>query len=327
VRAAKLRDSLLCPLGAELGSGFAEDGGALGQSRQSRFSRVVWYCGTGGLSHGKRNQAVPSLTVGVRSEISRVDRKAPPSARRLGTVNGRRLKPTLQAEARATTERGFTLIELMISITLVAALATGMLMAMRTSLLSLEKIDSRLQFNRRVMGMERILTRQIGGVMPVMSDCGAGRIPIFLGTADALRLVSSYSMAEGARGYPQFDEFRVVKGDEGLRLVVTEHPYTSPSSTAPFCGGEQSLLPSDVTPSSLILADRLATCTFSYREALTDAPPSAKWLASWDKADLPAAVKIEMTPLDSSPALLPVMNVTVPIRITRQVRSWYDDLK
>jgi hypothetical protein len=213
----------------------------------------------------------------------------------------------------------------MISITLVAALATGMLMAMRTSLLSFEKINSRLQFNRRVMGMERILTRQIGGVMPVMSDCGGvGRIPIFLGTPDSLRLVTSYSETEGARGYPQFDEFRVVKGEEGLRLVVTEHLYTGPASTAPFCGGE---IPLDVTAGSLIVADRLATCVFSYRETLPDAPPSAKWMPAWDRADLPGAVKIEMTPLDSSAALLPVMNVTVPIHITRQVRSGYEDFQ
>src|SRR5580692_11985961 len=96
-------------------------------------------------------------------------------------TNGRRRKPTLRADAHAT--RGFTLIELMISITLVAALATGMLMAMRTSLLSLEKIDARLQFNRRVMGMERVLTRQIGGVMPVVSNCGTTLNPIFRGTS------------------------------------------------------------------------------------------------------------------------------------------------
>jgi type II secretory pathway component PulJ len=218
------------------------------------------------------------------------------------------------------------LIELMISITLVAALATGMLMAMRTSLLSMEKVSSRLQFNRRVMGMERIVTRQIGGVMPVMSDCGGK--PLFLGTSDSLRMVSTYSMEEGARGYPQFDEFRVVKSEDGLRLVVTEHLYTGPSATAPFCGGEQSMQPAtDITPNSLILADRLATCTFSYREAIVDAPPSSKWLGSWDRPDLPGAVKIEMTPLDSSPALLPVMNVTVPIRITRQVKAWYEDLR
>jgi prepilin-type N-terminal cleavage/methylation domain-containing protein len=223
-------------------------------------------------------------------------------------------------------QEGFTLIELMISITLVAALATGMLMAMRTSLLSLEKIDSRLQFNRRVMGMERILTRQIGGVMPVMSDCGKDRIPIFLGSPDALRLVTSYSMTEGARGYPQFDEFRVVNGADGLRLVMTEHLFTGPSSTAPFCGSDPETQLVDVTPASLIVADRLATCRFSYRESLADGPPSSKWLTSWDKPELPAAVKIEMTPLDSSPALLPVMNVTVPIHVTRQVRPWYVDV-
>ena len=54
-------------------------------------------------------------------------------------------------------QRGFTLIELMIAITLVAALSTGMLMAMRTSLITLEKIDERLKSNRRVMSVERIL--------------------------------------------------------------------------------------------------------------------------------------------------------------------------
>ncbi len=223
-------------------------------------------------------------------------------------------------------QKGFTLIELMISITLVAALSAGMLMAMRTSLLSLEKINDRLQFNRRVMGMQQILTRQIGGLMPVTSDCAGARIPIFRGDPNALRMVSSYSMAEGARGYPQFDEFRVIQGEQGLRLIVTEHLYTGPSSTEPYCGGAP-LVPGQSAPSSMILADRLASCTFSYREQLPDQPPSSQWLPSWDRQDLPGAVKIEMTPLDSSPSLLPVMTVTVPIRITRQVRSWYDDAR
>ncbi len=221
-------------------------------------------------------------------------------------------------------QKGFTLIELMISITLVTALATGMMLAMRTSLLSMEKINSRLQFNRRVMGMEHILTRQIGGVMPVVSDCGSARIPIFNGTSTTLRLVSSYSMAEGARGYPQFDEFQVVPREGGLRLIVTEHLYTGPSSTSPFCGG-QAVLSTQSAPLAYVVADRLATCTFSYREQIPDQLPSSNWLPSWDRQDLPAAVKIEMTPLDASPALLPVMNVTVPIHVNRQVRNFYED--
>jgi len=208
-------------------------------------------------------------------------------------------------------QHGFTLIELMISITLVAALATGMMMAMRTSLLSMEKINSRL--------------RQIGGVMPVVSDCGTAHVPIFSGTPTSLRLVSSYSMAEGARGYPQFDDFQVVRGEGGLRLIVTEHNYTGPSSTASFCGGAPVLPTVAGAPTAYVLADRLASCTFSYREQIPDQPPSPEWLPVWVREDLPGAVKIEMTPLDSSAALLPVMNVTVPIRITRQVRNSYAD--
>lgn len=225
-------------------------------------------------------------------------------------------------------QRGFTLIELMISIMLVAALATGMLMAMRTSLLSLEKINSRLQFNRRVMGMQNLVTRQIGGVMPIVGDCGTVRTPIFQGAPESLLMVSSYSMAEGARGYPQIEQFKVVRGEQGVRLIVTELPYTGPSSTASFCGEQAGFADAiPATQSSMILADRLASCTFSYREAIPDQFPSEKWLPVWDKPDLPGAVKIEMTPLDSSPALLPVLNVTVPIHVTRQVRNSYEDIK
>jgi hypothetical protein len=199
---------------------------------------------------------------------------------------------------------------------------------MRTSLLSLEKINLRLQFNRRVMGMEQALTRQIGGVMPVMGDCGTKHVPIFQGTPELLRMVSSYSMAEGARGYPQFDEFVVIQGENGLRLVVTERPYSGPSSTAPFCSGDpDNPVAPQVSASSMIVADRLASCSFSYREAIPDQPPLGKWLPVWNKQDLPGAVKIEMTPLDSSPALLPVLNVTVPIHVTRLVRGTYEDTK
>lgn len=241
-------------------------------------------------------------------------------------ADGRDGNPRRQRGDLPDHRRGFTLIELMIAITLVAALATGMMMAMRTSLLSMEKINGRLQYNRRVMGMERVLTRQIGGVMPVRDECGEAQEPVFLGGPSSLRLVSSYSMTEGARGYPQLDEFQVVQGEEGVRLIVTEHRYSGPPSVQPYCGGAL-LTPPGEEPSSLILADRLASCRFSYRDQVPDQFPSAKWLPVWDRNDLPGAVRIEMTPLDSSPALLPVMSVTVPVHITRQVRSPYEDFR
>jgi len=67
-------------------------------------------------------------------------------------------------------------MELMISITLVAAIATGMLMAMRGGLLSLDRTQRRLEENRRALGIQRILALQLGGAMPVRSGCGGGQM-------------------------------------------------------------------------------------------------------------------------------------------------------
>ena len=54
-------------------------------------------------------------------------------------------------------ERGVTMIELIIAITLVAAISTGLLVAMRNSLAAYQKISDRLSENRRVMALEQTL--------------------------------------------------------------------------------------------------------------------------------------------------------------------------
>ena len=141
-------------------------------------------------------------------------------------------------------EHGVTLLELMIAITLVAGLSTGMLMAMRTSLLTYEKTSKKLESNRRFVKTQQIISSQIGAVMPVSGMCTPGEGPVVMtpsflrGSEDMLRLVSSYSIAEGARGYPQIVEYRVIAGERGsVRLVATERPYTGPQSTTAFCVG------------------------------------------------------------------------------------------
>ena len=57
---------------------------------------------------------------------------------------------------------------MMIAITLVAAIITGLLMAMRTGLTAYEKVSRRLEDNRRAMGLDQALHRQFGGMMPVI---------------------------------------------------------------------------------------------------------------------------------------------------------------
>src|SRR5579864_366706 len=226
---------------------------------------------------------------------------------------------------RRARERGFTLIELMVAITLVAAIATGMLMAMRTSLTTLDKVDSRLISNRRVMSVNRILSREISGAMPVTGECrtAAGGIvphsPALNGTDQTLLLVSSYSLTEAARGIPRVLEFQVLPSPRGgLMLIVNEALYTGPSSIQPFCF-EHAAVPAQSMPDSFVLADRLAFASISYQEYNPQFPSNQKWLPVWNKPDFPSAIRVDMLPLNPSAANLPLLPVTVPIHVTRQV--------
>ena len=55
----------------------------------------------------------------------------------------------------------------------------------------------------------------------------------FNGTGQTMHLVSSYSMSEGARGFPRVIELQVVPSDRsGWRLIANEVLYTGPGSTA-----------------------------------------------------------------------------------------------
>ena len=219
-------------------------------------------------------------------------------------------------------QRGFTLIELMIAVTLVAAISTGMLLAMRTGLMTLEKVDTRLQDNRRVVALQQMLVRQLSSVIPAVGQCGPNRAALFSGTAQALRMVTSYSLADGARGYPQLVDLEVLPDPEGgFRLIENEHFYFSPFSAVAFCD------PQGVTPQSFEIAHGLAVCRISYREYIPEAPNGGSWLTGWNRPNLPAALRIEMTPLRVDPSRLMLQTVNIPIRVNREVLGQYDDIQ
>ena len=94
-------------------------------------------------------------------------------------------------------------MELMISITLVAAIATGMLMAMRGGLLSLDRTQTRLDENRRALGIQRILSHAAR-----RRDAGPDRM--------RRRPVESLRLSRHGRGAPDgehvFDGRRLARG-------------------------------------------------------------------------------------------------------------------
>ena len=223
-------------------------------------------------------------------------------------------------------QRGFTLIEVMIAVTLVAAISTTMLFAIRTALITLQKTDDRLMSNRRVMSVERILGNQLGGVMPVMGFCADNTtMAVFNGNDQTLHLVTSYSLTEGARGAPRMVELQVIAADGGgVRLIANEFLYGSPYATMPFCAGN-SFRPGVPMLQSFVIADRLAYCHISYQDRDPATYMGTLWLPQWTKPNLPSAVHVEMAPLVPDPARLPLVSVTVPIHINRDVNVPYTD--
>ena len=221
---------------------------------------------------------------------------------------------------------GFTLIELLISITLVAALSAGILSAMRAGLLTMQKTNDRITSNRRVLSVQQILQHQISNAMPVTGQCGFGAaaVPVFSGDPETLVLVSSYSMTEGARGYPRVLVYQVVPSDRGVRLVVDEALYSGPASTAPFCAGGHPVRPPP-GPATFVLADRLAYCRFVYKSMDPESPRGGGWILNWNQAVLPFAVRVEMAPLAGDAANLPLMTVTARIAVTRDPETNNND--
>ncbi len=232
---------------------------------------------------------------------------------------------------------GFTLVEVLIATTLLMAITTGILMALRVGIDAMDHADTRLMHNRRIMAVERILEAQASDIVPAMilcqpqaSDDPGQPIAFFQGEAQTMRFITSYSLNDSARGLPQLLEYQVIPGEhgEGVRLVVNEHLYSGPLSARPFCLGtrvDEALgvrvpvfPPVQIGPWSFVLADKLAACHFEFLQPDKDSPlkPSV-WVTHWERPLLPDAIRVVMGPLDPGASQLPLLTLTIPVRVNR----------
>ncbi len=235
---------------------------------------------------------------------------------------------------------GVTLLELLLAVSLLGLLSAGIMTALHVGLNALGKANARLMDDRRMTGVQRILEQEIAGFLPVIAGCIVSEerppapLPFFQGDPQSMRFVSTYSLEEGWRGYPHILEFQVIPGanGEGVRLVVNELPYTGPLSAGALCLGlvpqpelgaaAPAFRPIQTGPQSFILADRLASCRFSYRETLTF-PALDRWVNRWVVPRWPSAVRIEMEPLAPGGVRVPPQSLTAPVRITEQPELAY----
>jgi hypothetical protein len=228
---------------------------------------------------------------------------------------------------------------MVVAVTLLSLLSTGLLMALRIGVNTFTKVDTKLMDDRRVAGAQRIVEQQLEGLIPVVTPCGKsqGRLAFFQGEAQTMRLVSGFSLQQAWRGLPQILEMFVIPGEQGrgVRLVVNEIPYTGPDSTAGLCTGvspdpqtgqpHTHFVPVIASPNSFVLADKLAYCRFVYFTPAPDPVRPPAWNSEFAAAGWPLAVRIEMAPLEPDPSRLQPLTVVAPVHILRNPELNYDD--
>ena len=235
--------------------------------------------------------------------------------------------------------RGMTLMEVLIAVSLVALLSTGMLFALRAGLGSVESINRHVRNARKASGARTILEQQFAGLIPVVAPCRTGAAQdygaaaaFFDGEPGVIRFVSAYSLEESGRGRPQILELFAIQADDGngVRLVVNETPYNSPLSAGMTCalqnsevGGVPLLIfpPPRSSPRSFVLADRLSKVSFAYQETMPG-EPYERWLPRWVRIDaFPSAVRIEMIPLEADASRIPPLPFVARIQVNRSVNE------
>ena len=213
-------------------------------------------------------------------------------------------------------------MELLIAVTLLSLVTVGLLFALRVGLTAFGKTQSHLMDNRRVAGAQRILEAEIEGLIPILVPCGGGNAPFFQGQPDRMRLISTFSLQEAWRGQPQILELFVMPGDNGgMRLMVNESPYVHPNQAGRSCAG----VPIAPGPKSFVLADKLAFCRFTYLNQPENILEHPVWGQMFVGRVWPAAVRIQMAPMEPDFSRLQPITVTAPLRIYRLPEFPYVD--
>jgi prepilin-type N-terminal cleavage/methylation domain-containing protein len=197
----------------------------------------------------------------------------------------------MPSQRRCKSQRGVTLIELLLAVTLFALIGVTSAIVLRTGFDSLDRIEAKVDEDRRVLGAERALDQMLRGMVPVNAPC-AGKPTVFQGGPNFVRFITSHSLAEGSRGRLQFVELIVeAKGDNtGFRLVVNEYPYLNRAMIAPLCAQ-----PPVVRATSFILADQLSACRFFFKR-LEAGMAVEQWYPQWLFPELPRAIRVELIP-------------------------------
>jgi prepilin-type N-terminal cleavage/methylation domain-containing protein len=190
---------------------------------------------------------------------------------------------------------GFTLIEVLVSVTLVALIALCLWGVLRISVSSWKRGTESMDANQRYRATLDLVQKQmasVSGLVPALDlQTGAGQSPIFVGSETMVQFVSLSPLRFRDNPGLTVVTYEIVPGDAGeYALVERESRYF---------GGDPTLSVSfEVTNEPVTtIFDHLAGAALEYFDPGTSEVP-AQWVREWnaqEKAKLPTAIGMTLS--------------------------------
>jgi len=223
--------------------------------------------------------------------------------RRCTKINaGRRPSAFICGYGRA--EHGFTLLEMLIAVTIVAVMAVALWAVFRISVDSWAKGTQFIDTNQKQRSTLDLVKKQIasiyGVIAPIDLQTGGPIYPIFFGTETSVQFISLNSLRFQDSPGLTMVSYDLVRDSQGYQSLVER---------------EQQYLGLDPTRESILdrrddrvttLFDNLTEFTLEYFDPGTVDRPS-QWVRTWDAREmlqLPLAISITMVVRDSKGGLL-----------------------
>ena len=218
---------------------------------------------------------------------------------------------------RGIAEAGITLLEMLVSITIVSLLATTALFAWRAGVSGWEKASALLEGDRTVLAVHQLVSEQIASMTPYQAPLQqGGRVMFFQGEAETARFVSRYSLTHRGASGLYLAEYHVAEQQDGTRqLLFREEPVWRGAELGAKIAGRETesgvmrtrFLPFEGGATAVVLLERLAECRFEYYRPATAGRPGA-WTDEWTGGgnEMPSAMRIHALAREDAGNLKPV---------------------
>lgn len=191
-------------------------------------------------------------------------------------------------------EKGFTLLELLVSFALIGIIAAIIAGALKSGLDAVDKGDRKIESLERLRSSAHIISSQLQSQLPLtfLDDDGKRKF-YFSGNRETLDFPTTYSIWKGLRGYVHVQY--TINTDENDRRYVT---------------ASERMIGSDHTIDTLLFTE-LDDAYFEYffRDPLNE--EDTDWVQEWEDQDtIPEKIKVQVTYNSKAISLL------IPIRMS-----------